>query len=406
MRYDYCVIGGGIVGLATARELLLRRPGASLVLLEKESTLASHQTGHNSGVIHAGVYYAPDSLKARLCREGNQDTKEFCATHSIPFEVCGKLIVATNVDELERLAQLRARCQANAIATEELAKVGLRALEPRISGLAALLVRSTGIVDYRRVALALGDEIRRHGGEIRTGASAQRIVESGALVDIGLTDGERLQSRQLIACAGLQSDRIARIAGLQVDLRIIPFRGEYFQLPPEKSGVVRHLIYPVPDPTLPFLGVHLTRKIDGHVTVGPNAVLGFAREGYGHFSFNLRDTAETLSFPGFWRVIRNHWRSALSELRGSALRRRYLQECRKYCPELQLQDLLPYQAGIRAQAVMRDGTLAYDFLFADTPRTVHVLNAPSPAATAAMPIARMIVARALHEIPAAAAVAR
>jgi L-2-hydroxyglutarate oxidase len=376
------------------------------VLLEKESTLASHQTGHNSGVIHAGVYYAPDSLKARLCREGNQDTKEFCATHSIPFEVCGKLIVATNVDELERLAQLRARCQANAIATEELAKVGLRALEPRISGLAALLVRSTGIVDYRRVALALGDEIRRHGGEIRTGASAQRIVESGALVDIGLTDGERLQSRQLIACAGLQSDRIARIAGLQVDLRIIPFRGEYFQLPPEKSGVVRHLIYPVPDPTLPFLGVHLTRKIDGHVTVGPNAVLGFAREGYGHFSFNLRDTAETLSFPGFWRVIRNHWRSALSELRGSALRRRYLQECRKYCPELQLQDLLPYQAGIRAQAVMRDGTLAYDFLFADTPRTVHVLNAPSPAATAAMPIARMIVARALHEIPAAAAVAR
>jgi L-2-hydroxyglutarate oxidase len=210
----------------------------------------------------------------------------------------------------------------------------------------------------------------------------------------------------LIACAGLQSDRIARIAGLQVDLRIIPFRGEYFQLPPEKSGVVRHLIYPVPDPTLPFLGVHLTRKIDGHVTVGPNAVLGFAREGYGHFSFNLRDTAETLSFPGFWRVIRNHWRSALSELRGSALRRRYLQECRKYCPELQLQDLLPYQAGIRAQAVMRDGTLAYDFLFADTPRTVHVLNAPSPAATAAMPIARMIVARALHEIPAAAAVAR
>jgi L-2-hydroxyglutarate oxidase len=230
----------------------------------------------------------------------------------------------------------------------------------------------------------------------------QAIGEGKTFIEIRLAGGECLQSGRLIVCAGLQSDRLARMAGLSVDLRIVPFRGEYFQLPPEKSSIIRHLIYPVPDPALPFLGVHLTPLIGGEVTVGPNAVLGFAREGYGHLSFNLRDTADSLSFPGLWRVLGKHWRSALSELRGSVQRGRYLQECRKYCPELNAQDLLPYRAGIRAQAVMKDGTLVHDFLFADTPRTVHVLNAPSPAATAAMPIARMIVARALQETPEAA----
>jgi L-2-hydroxyglutarate oxidase len=399
MRYDYCVIGGGIVGLATARELLLKRPGSSLLLLEKESTLASHQTGHNSGVVHAGIYYAPGSLKARLCREGNRDTREFCAAHGIPVEVCGKLIVATSALELGRLSDLRTRCQANEIPAEELDGAQLRALEPHISGLAALLVRSSGIVDYRRVALALGDDIRHCGGQIRTGAQVQRIDENETQVEIGLASGECLHSGQLFVCGGLQSDRLARLAGLKVELRIIPFRGEYFQLQREKSSIIRHLIYPVPDPQLPFLGVHLTRMIGGEITVGPNAVLGFSREGYGHFSFNLRDAADTLSYPGFWRVLRNHWRSALSELRGSVLRGRYLEECRKYCPELKLDDLLPYRAGIRAQAVLKDGTLVHDFLFADTPRTVHILNAPSPAATAAMPIARLIVARAHHETP-------
>jgi (S)-2-hydroxyglutarate dehydrogenase len=390
-------VGGGIVGLATAREILKRRPGASLVLLEKETAFATHQTGHNSGVIHAGVYYAPGSLKARLCRAGNRQTKQFCAEHDIPIEECGKLIVATTPIEVQRLADLRKRCEANEIATQDVAGADLVTLEPRIAGLAALLVPSTGIVDYRRVSLALAEEVRKHGGEARLNSCARSITERSGEVEVVLTETEPIRASHLIACAGLQADRLARTAGLDVQLRIIPFRGEYFQLPTTKSNVVHHLIYPVPDPELPFLGVHLTRMISGHVTVGPNAVLGFAREGYPHFSFNLRDTAETLRFSGFWHVVRKHWRSALNELRGSLLRSRYLQECRKYCPELTLQDLQPYPAGIRAQAVLPDGTLVHDFMFADTPRMVHVLNAPSPAATAALPIARLIAARALHE---------
>jgi len=397
MRYDFCIVGGGIVGLATAREILRRRPGASLVLLEKEADLATHQTGHNSGVIHAGVYYAPGSLKARLCRAGNLQTKQFCAEQGIPIEECGKLIVATTPIEVQRLAELRKRCDLNDIDAQEVAGTDLITLEPRIAGLAALLVPSTGIVDYRRVALALAEDIRRRGGEVRLRSCVRSITEHSADVEVVLTEGEPIRAGRLSACAGLRADGRARAARLDVQLRIIPFRGEYFQLPTAKSKIVRHLIYPVPDPELPFLGVHLTRMISGRVTVGPNAVLGFAREGYPHFSFNLRDAAETLSFPGFWRVVRKHWRSALDEFQGSLMPSRYLQECRKYCPELTLQDLQPYPAGIRAQAVLADGTLIHDFMFADTPRMVHVLNAPSPAATASLPIAGVIAARALHE---------
>ena len=397
MRYDFCMVGGGIVGLATAREILRRRPGASLVLLEKEAVVAAHQTGHNSGVIHAGVYYAPGSLKARLCRAGNQQTKQFCAEHDIPIENCGKLIVATTPIEVQRLGDLRQRCDANEITTHEVAGKELTTLEPRISGLAALRVPSTGIVDYRRVAQALAADIQRKGGEVRLRTCVSRITESGADVEVALLQGEPIRAGQLIACGGLQADRLARSAGLDVQLRIIPFRGEYFQLPVEQSQIVRHLIYPVPNPELPFLGVHMTRMISGRVTVGPNAVLGFAREGYAHFSFNLRDAAETLEFSGFWRLVRKHWRSALGELQGSLMRSRYLQQCRKYCPGLTLADLQPYPTGIRAQAVLADGTLVHDFMFADTPRMVHVLNAPSPAATAALPIANVIAARVLHE---------
>jgi (S)-2-hydroxyglutarate dehydrogenase len=397
VRYDFCVVGGGIVGLATAREILQRRPGASLVLLEKETDLAAHQTGHNSGVIHAGVYYAPGSLKARLCHAGNRETKQFCAEHDIPIENCGKLIVATTPIEVQRLDDLKKRSELNEIAVHEVAGAELSTLEPHITGLAALLVPSTGIVDYRRVSRAFAEDIEKQGGEVRLRSCVSSITESGAEVEVELSHGEVIRTGRLIACGGLQADRLAHSAGLDVRLRIIPFRGEYFQLPPDQSNIVRHLIYPVPDPELPFLGVHLTRTINGRVTVGPNAVLGFAREGYPHFSFNLRDTADTLTFPGFWRVLRKHWRSAIGELGGSLLRGRYLQQCRKYCPELTLQDLLPYPAGIRAQAVLGDGTLVHDFMFADTPRTVHVLNAPSPAATAALPIARVIAARVLSE---------
>jgi (S)-2-hydroxyglutarate dehydrogenase len=399
MRYDFCVVGGGIVGLATARQLLVQRPGASLVLLEKEQQLATHQTSHNSGVIHAGVYYAPGSLKARLCREGNHDTKVFCSARGIPTDICGKLIVATSEPEIQRLSELEERCVANNIDTEEISGAALRELEPRIAGRAALLVRASGIVDYRRIALALADEIRNLGGNVQTGTEVRRIVENETGVDILLADEQRVHAGQLVACAGLQSDRLARLAGLDVNLSIVPFRGEYFQLPKNKSTLVHHLIYPVPDPALPFLGVHLTRIISGELTVGPNAVLGFSREGYDHLAINLRDTVAIFKFPGFWRVLRKHWRSALTELHGSMSRRRYLQECQKYCPELTLNDLLPFRAGIRAQAVLNDGTLVHDFMFSDTPRSVHVLNAPSPAATAAMPIARMIAARALKEDP-------
>ena len=397
MRYDFCVVGGGIVGLATAREILRRRPGASLVLLEKEAELAAHQTGHNSGVIHAGVYYAPGSLKARLCRAGNLQTKQFCAEHGIPIENCGKLIVATTPVEVQRLADLQTRCELNEIAVQGVAGTDLRSLEPRIAGLAALLVPSTGIVDYRRVSRAIAGDVQKQGGEVRLLCCVQSIAETGDEVVVALTQGEPIRAGRLIVCGGLQADRLARSAGLDVTLRIIPFRGEYFQLPVGQSQIVRHLIYPVPDPELPFLGVHLTRMMSGRVTVGPNAVLGFAREGYPHFSFDWRDAADTLSFPGFWRVMRKHWRSALGELQGSLMRSRYLQQCRKYCPELNLEDLQPYPAGIRSQAVLADGTLVHDFLFADTARMVHVLNAPSPAATAALPIAGVIADRVLQE---------
>src|SRR5882762_10025679 len=296
MRYDFCVVGGGIVGLATAREILRRRPGASLVLLEKEADLATHQTGHNSGVIHAGVYYAPGSLKARLCRAGNQQTKQFCAEHGIPIEECGKLIVATSPIEVQRLADLRKRCDLNEIATQEVAGADLATIEPRIAGLAALLVPSTGIVDYRRVALALAEDIRERGGEVRLRSCVRSLTEHSAEVEVVLTNGEPILAGQLIACAGLQADRLARAAQLDVQLRIIPFRGEYFRLPTTKSQIVRHLIYPVPDPELPFLGVHLTRMIGGYVTVGPNAVLATAREGYRRGNVSGRDIWEMVRF--------------------------------------------------------------------------------------------------------------
>jgi L-2-hydroxyglutarate oxidase len=394
LRHDFCIIGGGIVGVATAREILRRRPGASLLLLEKEPEVAAHQTGHNSGVIHAGVYYTPGSLKARLCRAGNRLTKQYCSDQGIPIEECGKVIVATTPLEVSRLADLRERCTANEITAESISATELRALEPHITGLAGLLVPSTGIVDYRLVSRAMADEIRQQGGEIRLGVSATAVIETSDEVRICLSDGESIRTQQLIACAGLQADRVAKAAGLEVDFRVVPFRGEYFRLRNEQSDLARRLIYPVPDPELPFLGVHLTRMIGGYITVGPNAVLGLSRDGYAHFSFNLKDAAEILRYPGFWHLARKHWRSGCNEILGSLFKRRYLRQCRKYCPELKLQDLQPYPAGIRAQVVLADGTLVHDFLFADTARQVHVLNAPSPAATAAMPIAELIAERA------------
>lgn len=392
MIHDHCVVGGGIVGLATALRLLEARPGSGVVLLEKEDRLGAHQTGHNSGVIHAGLYYPPGSLKAELCRKGAEATKAFCAEHAIPFETCGKLVVATTPREVARMDALLERSRANGVAVRRIDGDELLRIEPNVTGLAALLVPSTGIVDYAAVCRAMGAQIARLGGEIRLRTRVTAIAETAGAVEVA-TEGGSLRARRLVACAGLQSDRLAALAGLAVDHRIVPFRGEYYRLASRHDAVVRHLIYPVPDPDLPFLGIHLTRMIDGSVTVGPNAVVGLAREGYARLSVNLRDAAEIAAFPGFWRTLARYPGSSASELRNSLSKRAYLDACRKYCPALELSDLLPHPAGIRAQAVRRDGTLVHDFVFAQTERMLHVCNAPSPAATSALPIADAILAR-------------
>jgi L-2-hydroxyglutarate oxidase len=392
MSYDFCVIGGGIVGLATAMKLLERNPGARLVLIEKEPALAMHQTGHNSGVIHSGIYYPPGSLKADLCRRGERATKEFCAAHGIPFVTCGKTLVATTPLELTRMAALVVRAGENGIDVERLDEAELRRREPNVTGLGALFVPATAIVDYRLVCAAMGRVIRQAGGEIVLAARVTEIRELTDSVTVG-AGTRNWTAERLVVCGGLQSDRLARLAGLPVTHQIVPFRGEYYRLPESKAGIIHSLIYPIPDPDLPFLGIHLTRMIDGGVTVGPNAVLGFAREGYPKLSFNLRDVAQYLFFPGLWKVLARYRKSVRAELAGSLAKSVYLRECRKYCPSLTASDLLPSTAGIRAQAVTREGTLVHDFLFLDTARTLHVCNAPSPAATSAIPIGEMIEAR-------------
>ncbi|WP_416382296.1 L-2-hydroxyglutarate oxidase [Nocardia transvalensis] len=390
--YDYCVIGGGIVGVATAHRILQTRPGASLVLLEKAERLAVHQTGHNSGVIHSGIYYAPGSLKARMCRRGARWTKEFAAAHGIPYEVCGKLLVATDAAEYERMLALHERSVTNGVDVELLDAAELARRESNVTGVGALFVPDTGIVDYTRITEALADLVRAGGGEIVLGAPVAAVDEASDAVTVSGPTGS-WRARRLVACAGLQADRVARLAGLRVGLRIVPFRGEYYQLPPARKGLVSTLIYPIPDPELPFLGVHLSPTIDGELTVGPNAVLGLAREGYRKGSVDLRDAREVLGYRGFHRVAAANVRTGLRELRNSLFKRGYLAECRKYCPDLTLADLLPREAGIRAQAVLPDGTLAHDFLIERTDRSIHVLNAPSPAATSALPIAEHIVAQ-------------
>jgi L-2-hydroxyglutarate oxidase len=392
--YDFCVIGGGIVGLSTAMQLLQLQPGASLLLLEKETALGLHQTGHNSGVIHAGVYYAPGSLKADLCKRGAQATKAFCAEQGVRFEVCGKMLVASTTAELHRMQALHERAVENGLKVERVDAGELRNREPNIAGLGGLFVESTGIVDYLEVCTAMAGVIRGAGGEIRLGQRVTRIRESTDLVLIGGED-QTWQARKLVVCAGLQSDRLARLAGLEIDHQIVPFRGEYFRLPSSMNDIVKHLIYPVPDPELPFLGIHLTRMIDGSVTVGPNAVLSLSRENYRKFAATAKDVFEFTLFPGFWRTIASNLRSGLVEAKNSIFKQGYLQQCQKYCPSLTLDDLQPVEAGIRAQAVMRDGTLVHDFLFLETPRMLHVCNAPSPAATSAIPIGEMICQKVL-----------
>ena len=390
MIYDYIIIGGGIVGVSTAWQLQQRYPDKKVLLLEKESEFATHQTGHNSGVIHAGVYYEPGSLKAKFCRAGVDASINFCQQHNIPFNQCGKLLVATNELEVKRMEALYQRCQKNNIEVELLDKQQLKIEEPNITGLGAILVRSTGIVDYQLITIKMAQEFQSLGGECRLNTKVTQLKETAEEIRVSTNQGE-FSSRYLITCSGLMADRVVKMLDIKVDFQIVPFRGEYYQLPANKNAIVNHLIYPIPDPTLPFLGVHLTRMIDGSVTVGPNAVLGFKREGYGKININLRDIKEMVMFAGFWKVLWKNLSSGITEFKNSLFKKGYLTLVRKYCPSIELSDLKSYPAGIRAQAVMNDGSLVHDFLFANSERTINVCNAPSPAATSAIPIGGYIV---------------
>ena len=384
-KSDLTVIGAGIVGVATALQLTQRFPHLSVTLVDKELTPARHQTGHNSGVVHAGVYYKPGSLKADFCKRGAELTKSLCQENKLPYLQCGKLLVATDDLEYQRMIALQERCSENQIEVERLSETELRTLEPHIVGVGALLVRSTAITDFIAITETLLESFKKNNGTTLMGAEVIAIEEDRHRIRIKTGD-TTVDSSFIILCGGLMADRLAKMMGIDLDFRIIPFRGEYYQLTPQYNNIVNHLIYPIPDPDLPFLGVHLTRMIDGTVTVGPNAVLGWKREGYGTLNFSLRDVSEMAAFPGFWKVLKANLGTGTGEFIDSIYKPGYLKRVQKYCPQLTRADLTPYPAGIRAQAVMSDGELVHDFLFSETERSLHVCNAPSPAATSALPI--------------------
>ncbi|OWK44215.1 L-2-hydroxyglutarate oxidase LhgO [Pseudomonas oleovorans subsp. oleovorans] len=388
--YDFIIIGGGIIGMSTAMQLIQAYPDSRILLLEKEQAPAMHQTGHNSGVIHAGVYYTPGTLKSRFCLEGNRATKAFCDQHGIRYDNCGKLLVATNDLEMQRMQALWERTAANGLERHWLSAGELREREPNISGIGGIFVPSSGIVDYKEVASAMAREFQRRGGEIRYGCEVTGLQERPTEMQVQTSAGD-FNCQLMISCSGLMADRIVRLLGLDPGFSICPFRGEYYQLPEQHNQIVNHLIYPIPDPSMPFLGVHLTRMIDGSVTVGPNAVLAFKREGYRKRDISISDTLAMLGDPGIRKVLRDNLRPGLGEMKNSLFKRGYLQQVRKYCPSISIKDLQPYPAGVRAQAVSRDGKLIEDFLFRNTRRSVNVCNAPSPAATSALPIGAYII---------------
>jgi L-2-hydroxyglutarate oxidase len=389
------VIGGGIVGVATAMALA---PRVRVQLLEAEGQLAAHQTGHNSGVIHSGLYYRPGSLKARTCTAGRRALYEFCERHGVPFERCGKVVVATRKEQILRLEALEQRGRANGLAGLRRLSAGeIAELEPHARGVAGLFVAETGIVDYGAVTRAFADQLRRHGGEIVTGARVTRVFRSPREVVVGTSAGE-FRGDFLVGCAGLNSDRLARLAGLDPGVRIVPFRGEYYEVVPERRYLVRNLIYPVPDPAFPFLGVHFTRRVNGTVEAGPNAVLALKREGYRRTSFSLRDTLTTLTYPGFWRLAGRYARTGVGELWRSWSKGAFVAALQELVPEIEAGDLHGYGAGVRAQALGRDGQLLDDFHLVEGERQLHVLNAPSPAATASIAIGRTIAERVLERL--------
>jgi L-2-hydroxyglutarate oxidase len=386
------VIGGGIIGLATARELRRRFPRATVVVLEKESRVAAHQTGHNSGVIHSGIYYAPGSLKARLCRAGSTSMVAFCREQGVPVQVCGKLIVATEPAELPRLQALLERGLANGLQVRRLDPGEVRQREPHVRALAAIGVPSTGIVDFRQVCEALRKLVEADGVELRLGAEVRGLARVDGALLLRTSAGE-VRAGYLVNCAGLHSDRLARAAGADPGARIVPFRGEYYELVPGRRELVNGLVYPVPDPAFPFLGVHLTRMIDGSVHLGPNAVPAGRREGYRKGALSARDLVATATWPGFWRLARRYWRTGSREIWRSLSKRAFVAEARRLLPDLGPGDLEPAAAGVRAQALARDGKLVDDFLIVEAERATHVCNAPSPAATASLEIARHVVDR-------------
>ena len=393
MKYDFVVVGGGIVGLATALKILEAKPGTKLLLSEKESALGRHQTGHNSGVLHAGLYYKPGSLKAKLAVEGLRQMVDFCQRHKVAHEQCGKIVVATEQEELPRLEKLLERGTTNGL--KGLRKLGpeqIREIEPHATGLAAVHVPEEGIVDYGAVVEAMAMEIQVLGGEIKTGQRVERLQGTGGGWRVRASR-EEFEAKQIVACAGLHSDRVVSKSGMRPPAKIMPFRGEYYMLRKERQSLVRNLIYPVPDPQFPFLGVHFTRMIQGGVEAGPNAVLAMAREGYSWGNINLRDLAESLSFSGLWKFMLKYPSICSYEIWRSISRSEFCRSLQKLVPEIQEDDLEPGSAGVRAQAMSTDGALVEDFSFVEAPGILHIVNAPSPAATASLAIGEHIVRR-------------
>jgi 2-hydroxyglutarate dehydrogenase len=387
---DLAIVGGGIVGLAVARELIARKPAASVCVIERERDIGTHQTGHNSGVIHAGVYYAPGSLKARLCVQGAREMYEYCEEREIAAERCGKVIVATDDGELARLDELERRGQANGVpGLRRIDAAGIQELEPHARGIAGLHSPATGIADFSAVARAYARDIAEAGATVSTACEVTSVAVSARAITLVHSHGAT-EAGHAVFCAGAWADRLAVAAGADPDPRIVPFRGAYLRLAPERRELVRSLIYPVPDPSLPFLGVHLTKHIDGDVLIGPTALMAGARDAYRLGTLRLRDVRDTLAWPGTWRMLSRWWRTGATELRHAALRSAFVRAAARYVPELAPGDVQPAFAGVRAQALARDGRLVDDFVFSHTERALHVRNAPSPAATSSLAIARHV----------------
>ncbi|WP_216829888.1 L-2-hydroxyglutarate oxidase [Alkalihalobacterium elongatum] len=390
--YDFAIIGGGIVGLSVGKALLEKYPTAKIVILEKEKEWASHQTGHNSGVIHSGLYYKPGSYKAKFARLGNQSMVEFCQQHQIEHEICGKVVVATNEDEIPLLENLYKRGVENQLAIQKLSVEELREIEPHVNGKAAIHVPMAGIVNYKQVSTTFVKIIRENGGELRLNTKVEKIEEHGTNVEIG-TNNRTYKAKLMINCAGLHSDRIANLAGYVMDMKIVPFRGEYYEIKPEKRNLVKHLIYPVPNPSFPFLGVHYTRMIGGGVEAGPNAVLSLKREGYRKTDFHFGDFLEIMKYQGFWKLARKNVKEGFEEIARSMNKKKFVESLQQLIPEITANDLVSAPAGVRAQALKMDGSLVDDFYIIVGKRSVHVCNAPSPAATASLQIGKEIVRR-------------